>query len=154
MPALDYINKTAETKADISAGAEVATTAVENSRAGFAKGAGFTVVVTVASTANFNTDLVRTLNFYLDISLDNGSSYHPIGVAAGQISEDGVPKQVLWGPVEKDIVPENYTPANIQWRGRANWTNVLASTADFNFQFYLGNQNIGIPGGLQGNGIS
>ncbi len=154
MPALDYINKTEEKTADISAASTVSTNAVENSRAGFAKGEGFTVVVTAASAANMNTDVTRVLNFYLDISLDNGTTYHPIGVAAGQISAAGVPLQMVWGPVEKDIVPENYVPANIQWRGRADWTNVLADADDFNFQFYLGNQNIGIPGGLQGNGIS
>lgn len=144
MPALDYINKTEDTLADISGGASVATNAIEMSRAGLAKGEGVTVVVTEASAANFNVDLARKLTFYFEVSLDNGTTYYRTGAGQGTISAAGVPKQKVWFAIERDIVPENYTPANIQWRIVADWTNVLASTDDFNFQGYLGNQNIGV----------
>lgn len=151
MPALDYINKTDETTFDISAGASSTTNAVENGRAGFNVGEGFTAVITALSAANF---VDRALNIYLDVSVDNGSTYYPIGVIPMQISASGVPLQMKWGPVQKDLVPENYNPASIQWRGRAVLTSALADADDFNYQVYLGNQAIGVLPGVGGLGIA
>lgn len=151
MPALDYINKTDDKTFDVSAGASSSSNAVENSRAGFNVGEGFTVVVSEASAANFDD---RNLNVFLDVSVDNGTSYFPIGVAAMKISATGVPKQQVWASANRDIIPENYTPASIQWRARAVLTSALATTDDFNFQVYLGNQNTGLPPGLSGTGIA
>lgn len=144
MPALDAEMDTEETTADISAGASVSTNAINVGRAGFSLGEGFTVEVTEASAANMDTDVVRKLRFYAEVTYDNGTTYHRIGVAEGRISEAGVPKQQVWGPLEYDGVPENYDGDNIDWRVTADWTNVLASTDDFNFRGWLGNRNIGI----------
>jgi hypothetical protein len=151
MPALDYENTTNEVAFDVSSVTEATTNAMENGRAGFSVGEGFVVMITEASTANFGT---RTLNAFLDVSLDNGSTYYPIGVAALRVGTTGVPQQTVWAPCQKDIVPENYNPDNIQWRGRVTLSSTLSTTDDFNFLFALGNQDIGLPPGLRGNGIS
>lgn len=151
MPALDYINKTEEKTFDVSAGASASTNAIENARAGFNVGEGFTVVITELSSANF---VDRALNVFLDVSVDNGTTYYPIGIASMYIGTDGVPLQQVWAAANRDIIPENYTPASIQWRARATLTSALATTDDFNFQVYLGNQNTGLPPGLRGFGVS
>lgn len=144
MPALDAEMDTEEKTADISAGAAVSTNAINVGRAGFAKAEGFTVEVTEASAANMDTDVTRKLRFYAEVTYDNGTTYHRIGVATGRISAAGVPKQQVWAPLEYDGVPENYIGTDIDFRVTADWTNVLASTDDFNFRGWLGNQNIGI----------
>lgn len=151
MPALDFINKTEEKTFDVSAAASASTNAIENSRAGFNAGEGFTAVITEASAANF---VDRALNIFLDVSVDNGTTYYPIGVIPMYIGTDGVPLQIKWGPVQQDIVPENYDPASIQWRARATLTSALSTTDDFNFQVYLGNQQLGVLPGLSGLGVS
>lgn len=143
-PALDAEMDTEEKTADISAAATVATNAINVGRAGFAKAEGFTVEVSEASAANMDTDVVRKLRFYAEVTYDNGTTYHRIGVATGRIGAAGIPKQLVWGPLEYDGVPENFVGANIDFRVVADWTNVLASTDDFNFRGWLGNQNIGI----------
>lgn len=144
MPALDFINKTVDKVADISAAASVASAQVEMSRAGLAKAEGVVVTVSVGSAANMDTDVARKLTFYFEVSKDNGTTFYRLGAGSGVISAAGVPVQMLWFPVEQDIVPENYAAANIQWRIVADWTNVLADADDFNFQGWLGNQNIGV----------
>ena len=106
MPALDYINKTEEKTFDVSAAATYSTNAIENGRAGFNLDEGFTAVITEASAANFSD---RAFNIYLEVSLDNGSNYYPIGVAPMNIGATGVPKQMQWAACRKDIIPENYT---------------------------------------------
>lgn len=144
MPAMDAEMDTELKTADISAAATVSTNSINVGRAGFSKGEGFSVEVQEASAANMDVDVVRKLRFYAEVSYDNGTTYHRIGVATGRISAAGIPKQLLWAPLEYDGVPENYVGANIDWRVTADWTNVLASTDDFNFRGWLGNQNIGI----------
>lgn len=149
MPAMDVENDTAETTADISAAASVSTAAVNLGLGGLAKAEGFAVAVTAKSDANFNTDVTRKLNFYCEVTVDNGTTWRRVGVIAGRISAAGVPLQgPLWGPIEAETLPELYASADVDWRVTADWTNVLASADDFNFKGWIGNQNLGIRVGL------
>lgn len=156
MPALDFIDKSAETTVDISANVVTNTAAVEMSRAGFALGEGVTVYVTEASAANMNTTNSRSLSAALEVSVDNGTTYFKVAERSLSISAAGVPLQRVWMPVMLDFVPERYTPANIQWRGSVFISEVLASADDFNVQFWLGNGPIGHPSWIPGpvNGVS
>lgn len=151
MPALDYINKTEEKTFDVSAGATSTTNAVENGRAGFNVSEGFTVTITEASAANF---VDRYLKVELQVSLDNGTTYYPIGVASLYAGTDGVPLQQVWASCRRDVIPENYNPASIQWRAQAAIASALSTTDDFNFQVWLGNTDTGLPPGLRGFGVA
>ena len=143
MPALDFINKTAETTADVSAGLTASTAAINLGKSALSKGEGVTVLVTEASAANFNTTNARSLRFYFEYTTDNGTIWRRAGVNDGVISAAGIPIQQLWIPVEHDIPNENFTASDIDWRITADWEEALATTDDFNFQGYLGNQDIG-----------
>lgn len=138
MPALDFINKTADTAHDISAAILASTVAVNMGRAGLVKNQKFIVFVTAVSAADFTSGSVRRLRFYLEYTTDNGTTYHRAGAAEGIIGDTGIPLQMVEGACEVDIVPEQNAPGDIDWRITSDITATLADADDFSFQGYLG----------------
>ena len=141
MPALDYLQSTAVTTADISADANglKSTAAVNLGRSGFPQNMYCTVVVSEASAADFTSGSTRRLRFRCEYTTDNGTTWHVAGMGDGKSSSAGVPLQLVTFPVGlTDIVPEQNAASDIDWRVTSDIQATLASADDFDFQGFLG----------------
>jgi len=147
-PVLDAALATAETTIDVSAMTsdfQLETVAVNLGQAGLSKGEKFTVVVTEASDADLDAGAPYKAVF--QYTTDNGSNWHDAGTTELKtLSAAGVPKQIVEGAVEVDIVVEQNSAANIDWRIAIRATANVATTDDFNIQGYIGGQGLGLNG--------
>lgn len=137
MPALDYINKTAETVHDISAATLKSTAAINMGRAGLVKGLYCTVFITAVSAANLSDGDVHA---YFEYTTDNGTTWHRAGVGKFVAGSTGIALQAITFPVELDIVPEQNAPGDLDWRVTVDIGATEADADDFSFQGWLAGQ--------------
>lgn len=139
MPAMDYLNKSAEITFDVTNNTSQSTAAVLMNRHGLVENLKCVAVVTEASAANYST---RTLLARMEYTTDNGTHWRSAGecsMQCGTVAAGGVPLQIHEFPVGvMDITVEQYSAANISWRGTVLLSSTLSTTDTFNVQFYLG----------------
>lgn len=140
MPAMDYLNKSAEITFDATNNTSQSTAAVLMNRHGLVENLKCVAVVTDAQGGtNFST---RTLLARMEYTTDNGTHWRSAGecsLQCGTVGAGGVPLQIHEFPVGVvDIAVEQFNAANISWRGTVVLSSTVSSTDTFNVQFYLG----------------
>jgi hypothetical protein len=129
----DALQRTALTSHDISASATASAVGIALGRTGLVEG--LTCSVSVGESDVSAVAFPNPIRCYFEYTTDGGSTWRRGG--AGTILNPAT-KRIISFPVGfADIVPEQNTDANIQWRVTMDITAVIASADDYDFRGYL-----------------